>query len=125
MVEEFTNELDGQIKFYKSYLPLVDHSISVDDVYEDYTDGIVNGNLLEFKLVINDINKVLFQAIKYLSARRIKGKEIPKNILLVSLRNKRIYVFDSADYIDSIEKLYFVIDYFENWVFISDVAKEE
>ena len=76
MVEKFTNELDGQIKFYQAYLPLVDHSISVDDVYEDYTDGIVNGSLLEFKLVINDINKVLFQAIKYLSARRIKGKEI-------------------------------------------------
>lgn len=125
MVEEFTNELDGQIKFYKSYLPLVDHSISVDDVYEDYTDGIVNGNLLEFKLVINDINKVLFQAIKYLSARRIKGKEIPKNILLVSLRNKRIYVFDSADYIDSIEKVYFGSASVENGGFISDGAKEE
>ena len=107
MPNHFSNEVDGQLKFYQDYLPLVDKTLKIDDILTDYTDGIVNGNLIEFKVVINDINTVLFQAIKYLSARRIKGKEIPKNTLLVSLTNKKIYVFDSQDYLTHIEKVYF------------------
>ena len=107
MHNHFSNEVDGQLKFYQDYLPLVDKTLKTDDILTDYTDGIVNGNLIEFKVVINDINTVLFQAIKYLSARRIKGKEIPKNILLVSLTNEKIYVFDSQDYLTHIEKVYF------------------
>ena len=107
MHNHFSNEVDGQLKFYQDYLPLVDNTLKIDDILTDYTDGIVNGNLIEFKVVINDINTVLFQAIKYLSARRIKGKEIPKNILLVSLTNEKIYVFDSQEYLTHIEKVYF------------------
>ena len=107
MPNHFSNEVDGQLKFYQDYLPLVDKSLTTDDILTDYTDGIINGNLLEFKVVINDLNTVLFQAIKYLSARRIKGKEIPKNILLVSLTNQKIFVFDSEDYLGHIEKVYF------------------
>lgn len=107
MPNHFSNEVDGQLKFYQDYLPLVDKTLKTDDILTDYTDGIVNGNLIEFKVVINDINSVLFQAIKYLSARRIKGKEIPKNILLVSLTNEKIYVFDSQEYLTHIEKVYF------------------
>ena len=107
MPNHFSNEVDGQLKFYQDYLPLVDKTLKTDDILTDYTDGILNGNLIEFKVVINDINTVLFQAIKYLSARRIKGKEIPKNILLVSLTNEKIYVFDSQEYLIHIEKVYF------------------
>ena len=107
MHNHFSNEVDGQLKFYQDYLPLVDKTLKTDDILTDYTDGILNGNLIEFKVVINDINTVLFQAIKYLSARRIKGKEIPKNILLVSLTNEKIYVFDSQEYLIHIEKVYF------------------
>ena len=107
MHNHFSNEVDGQLKFYQDYLPLVDKTLKTDDILTDYTDGIVYGNLIEFKVVINDINSVLFQTIKYLSARRIKGKEIPKNILLVSLTNEKIYVFDSQEYLTHIEKVYF------------------
>lgn len=107
MSNHFSNEVDGQLKFYQDFLPLVDRKLTTDDILSDYTDGIVNGNLLEFKVVINDINSVLFQAIKYLSARRIKGREIPKNILLVSLTNQKVYVFSSEDYLGDIEKVYF------------------
>ena len=107
MSNHFSNEVDGQLKFYQDFLPLVDRKLTTDDILSDYTDGIVNGNLLEFKVVINDINSVLFQAIKYLSACRIKGREIPKNILLVSLTNQRVYVFSSEDYLGDIEKVYF------------------
>lgn len=107
MPSHFSNEVDGQLKFYQDYLPLVDKNLTTDDILSDYTDGVVNGNLLEFKVIINGINSVLFQAIKYLSSRRIKGREIPKNILLVSLTNQKIYVFSSEDYLAYIERVYF------------------
>ncbi|MBT1017971.1 hypothetical protein KJY77_02285 [Canibacter sp. lx-72] len=107
MFSHFSNEVDGQLKFYQDYLPLVDKTLTTDDILADYTDGYLNGNLLEFKVVINDINSVLFQAIKYLSARRVKGREIPKNILLVSLTNQKVYIFSSEDYLSDIEKVYF------------------
>ena len=81
--------------------------MTTDDILSDYTDGYLNGNLLEFKVVINDINSVLFQAIKAFSARRIKGRKIPKNISLVSLTNQKVYVFSSEDYLADIEKVYF------------------
>lgn len=107
MPNHFSNEVDGQLKFYQDYLPLIDKTLTTDDILSDYTDGYLNGNLLEFKVIINDINSVLFQAIKYLSARRIKGREIPKNILLISLTNQKTYVFSSEDYLADIEKVYF------------------
>ena len=70
------------------------------------TDGILNGNLLEFKLNITDLNACLFQAIKYLSAMRIKGEPIPSNVLLISLNSATIYVYNSADYLKNIESVY-------------------
>ena len=66
-------EREGQIEFYKTFLPVVDPSLALDDILADDNDGVLNGNLLEFKLRINDLNAALFQGIKYLSARRIKG----------------------------------------------------
>ena len=46
------------------------------------------------------------QVIKYLSALRIKGKSIPKNILLISLNEGICYVYNSNDYLKEIEKVY-------------------
>ena len=54
-------------------------------------DGVYNGVLFEFKLNINDLNKTLFQAIKYLSRMRVHGESVPATILLVSLNNKTAY----------------------------------
>lgn len=99
-------ELDGQLDFYKTYLPRVDKSLSIEQIQTDYTDGVLNGNLLEFKLNINDLNNVLFQAIKYLSSMRIKGKSIPANILLISLNTDQVYQFYSKDYLSFIERVY-------------------
>lgn len=53
MPNHFSNEVDGQLKFYQDYLSLVDKTLKTDDILTDYTDGIVNGNLIEFKVVIN------------------------------------------------------------------------
>ena len=84
MIKKYNLELEGQRDFYDSYLKLIDNSLTVDEILSDNTDGVLNGNLLEFKININDLNAVLFQAIKYLSAFRIKGKPVPSNINLSS-----------------------------------------
>ncbi len=105
-MNKYTNELDGQQDFYKSYLARINKNLTTKDVLSDNNDGVLNGNLIEFKLVINDLNTVLFQAIKYLSNMRIKGKSIPSNIVLISLNDTRAYIFNSFEYLREIEKIY-------------------
>ena len=106
-------EREGQIDFFKNYnIPYTDdHSILVDN-----TDGIYHGNILEFKLNISNTGKVLFQAIKYLSKMRIRGESVPARILLIDLNNTRVYVFNSLDYIDDIQKVYGIIPKFGGWL---------
>jgi len=103
MIEIAKREDELRRDFYISYIPRVDKSLSIDNVLVDYSDGVVRGNILEFKEHISDLNATLLQAIKYLSSRRIKGKPIPANILLISLSNKKAYLFKSIDYISIIE----------------------
>lgn len=102
----FTDEKEGQLLFYKRFLPRVDSTLTLEQILTDYTDGVVNGSLIEFKLHIPDLNAVLLQSLKYLSALRIKGKSVPRNILLVSLDDETCYLFDSNDYLKHIEKIY-------------------
>ena len=106
IIKKYETEKEGQLEFLNDYLKLVDKNLSVNDVLSDYTDGIINGNILEFKLNINYTSTVLMQVIKYLSALRIKGKSIPKNILLISLNEGICYVYNSNDYLKEIEKVY-------------------
>ena len=111
-MKKYLYELDGQKEFYENYLKLIDKTLSLDDVLADNNDGVINGNLIEFKININDLNSVLFQAIKYLSARRIKGKPIPANIILISLNDGKAYVYSSNDYLlklDNDNMIYFII----------------
>lgn len=61
---------------------------------------------MEFKLQISNLNSTLMQAIKYLSVMRIKGKPVPKNILLISLNDDKCYVYDSGNYLSDIEQVY-------------------
>ncbi len=105
-MKKYKDEKEGQRDFYESYLTLINNDLTMEDVLSDNTDGIINGNLLEFKTNINDLNAVLFQAIKYQSAFRIKGKSIPANILLISLNDKKAYLYKSDDYLSEIEKVY-------------------
>lgn len=106
MMKKYSVELEGQIEFYEQYLKVVNPDMTFNDIFRNNTDGILNGNLLEFKLNITDLNACLFQTIKYLSAMRIKGEPIPANILLVSLNTTTIYVYHSEDYLKHIEKVY-------------------
>lgn len=103
---DYTIERDGQIDFYRTFLPRIDPSLSLDDILADDNDGVLNGNLLEFKVRINDLNAVLFQTIKYLSALRIKGKPVPANILLIDLNAETAYLYKSANYLSDIEQVY-------------------
>lgn len=102
----FDTEREGQIEFYKTFLPLIDPNLTLDDILADDNDGVLNGNLLEFKLRVNDLNAVLFQCVKYLSALRIKGKPVPANIVIVDLNGEQVYLYKSADYLADIEKVY-------------------
>lgn len=102
-MKKYEVEKQGQIEFFETFR--IDYQNN--DVLIDYTDGVWNGNLLEFKLNITNINKVLFQAIKYLSKMRIRGESVPANILLISLNQQICYHFKSEDYFNEIHKVYF------------------
>jgi len=96
----FLSEREGQIKFF--------NDLRIDTAVEltHNTDGVYEGTLFEFKLTIPDINKALFQAIKYLSHRRIKGEPVPAQILLVALNEQIAYLFDSGNFLADVEKIY-------------------
>ncbi len=106
MTDKYKHEREGQIDFYNRILPRVNPALNIDDILADNSDGVINGNLLEFKLHITDLNAVLFQCVKYLSAMRIKGKPVPANILLIDLNAATLWVYHSADYLTVIEKPY-------------------
>lgn len=99
----YKTEREGQMEFFDNYgIPYVDDA----SVLVDNTDGVYNGNIIEFKLSINNLNRVLFQAIKYLSKMRIKGESVPATILLVDLNSTTVYAYKSEDYRDEIQKVY-------------------
>lgn len=102
----FNTEREGQIEFYKTFLPLINPSLSFDDILADDNDGVLNGNLLEFKLRVNDLNATLFQCIKYLSALRVKGKPVPTNIIIIDLNGTQAFLYKSTDYLAYIETIY-------------------
>lgn len=103
MSRKFETEREGQIAFFDTFR--IDYQNN--EVLINNTDGIWKGNILEFKLDISNINRVLFQAIKYLSKMRIKGESIPKNILLVSLNEQICYHYNSQDYFNEIHTVYY------------------
>lgn len=123
-LKRYENERQGQIDFFNKYLPRVKGNTTMLDYLSDNTDGILNGNLLEFKTSINDLNIVLFQAIKYLSNMRIKGKELPKYILLVDLNKHKAYKYIADDYLEAIEKVYIGSASKHNEGFIADEPVE-
>lgn len=102
----YNTEREGQIDFFQTFLPLIEPNLSLEDILADDNDGVLNGNLLEFKLRVNDLNAVLFQCVKYLSALRIKGKPVPANVIIVDLNAEQAYFYRSVDYLADIEKAY-------------------
>lgn len=103
---KYTIESEGQIDFYKQFLPRINPSLNIDEILADNNDGVLNGNLLEFKLNVTDINAALFQCIKYLSALRVKGKPVPAGIHVIDINSAVDWYFRSEHYLSDIEKLY-------------------
>ncbi|OXN00436.1 hypothetical protein [Bifidobacterium vansinderenii] len=106
LISGFADERSGQIAFYGLFLGSVDSGLTVDDVLRDNTDGVVRGNLLEFKLSIPDLNVVVSQCVKYLSAERLKGRPVPANIILIDLIAEVAYVYGSKRYMELVERVY-------------------
>lgn len=106
-MDKYTIEREGQIDFYRAFLPRVDPSLSLEDIIADNNDGVINGNLLEFKKSLSDLNEALFQGIKYLSALRIKGKPVPANLLIVDINITTVWLYHTAPYLSDIEKVYY------------------
>ena len=102
----FDTEKDGQLDFFRTFLPRVNPSLGIDEIIADGNDGVINGNLLEFKTRLDDLNAALSQSIKYLSARRLKGKPVPANIVIISLEESTAYIYSSTLYLHAIEKVY-------------------
>ena len=101
-MKHYDVERTGQMDFFDNYgIDYINKPVLIDN-----TDGIVNGNIIEFKLNISNLGKVLFQAIKYLSAMRIRGESVPATILLVDLNSETAYQFSSKKYQPEIEKVY-------------------
>lgn len=105
-MDKYINERDGQFDFYNMFLPRIDSNLDIENILADNNDGVLNGNLLEFKLHVTDLNVVLFQCIKYLSALRIKGKPVPANILIIDLNAATVWLYKSFSYLSAIEKPY-------------------
>lgn len=96
-------ERQGQMDFFDNYG--IDYQ-GDNSILVDNTDGIYQGNILEFKLNISDLNKVLFQVVKYLSHMRVRGESVPARILLIDLNATKVYVYKSINYLNDIEKIY-------------------
>lgn len=105
-MNNYDYELPEQVEFYNKYLPLINSSLTADDVRVRSTDGLIGDLLLEFKPIISDLNAVLLQAIKYLSRFRINGQAVPSNILLISYDDGIAYYYDANNYLVDIEKVY-------------------
>ena len=102
-MKHYDVERTGQMDFFDNYG--IDYQ-NDNSILVDNTDGIYRGNILEFKLNISNLGKVLFQAIKYLSHLRINGEDVPSRILLIDLNATKAYVFNSSNYLSDIEQVY-------------------
>lgn len=105
-MDRFITEKEKQREFFEKFLPRINPHLSIEDIVSDNNDGVINGNILEFKLEVVNLNEHLFQCIKYLSYRRLKGKPIPANIIIVDLTRENAWLYHSETYITQIEKVY-------------------
>lgn len=99
-MKSYNTEREGQLAFFKNL------GINAEQALIENTDGVWNGNLLEFKLSISDTSKVLFQCVKYLSKLRISGTSVPRNIIMIDLNRCTAYVYDAQNFYEEIHKVY-------------------
>lgn len=110
-MKNYASEADGRIDFYKQLgYQGNPNEIDCNVDYSTNTDGVIRGVLFEHKPIINSsstpLNKVLGQAIKYLSKKRINAIDVPDTILLISQNDEVAYHFRSENYFDEIHRFY-------------------
>ncbi|MBQ8997477.1 MAG: hypothetical protein IJ086_15865 [Clostridium sp.] len=71
------------------------------------TDGYIDGTIFEHKLNVSSYgrSKALSQVLIYLTRFNRDGIPVPKNIMLVSQEEKKVYLYDSNDYVDIINNI--------------------
>ena len=109
----------------KHIMPLINTSVSTDEVtYQNTfynnildesfdlkidrnTDGYIPGTLFEHKQNITSYgrSKALSQALIYLVRFNRDGIPVPKNIMLVSQDEEKVYLYNTNDYIDIINDI--------------------
>ena len=52
MSEKYTTEKEGQLDFYNQFLPRINPNLTIDEIIANNNDGVLNGNLIEFKLLV-------------------------------------------------------------------------
>lgn len=97
-----TDETTYQSIFYEKIL---------DDTFnlriDRSTDGYIDGTIFEHKQNVTSYgkSKALSQALIYLVRFNRDGIPVPKNIMLVSQDEKKVYLYDANDYVDIINDI--------------------
>ena len=91
------DEVSYQYNFYDKILPS-----DVHITYGKNTDGYIPGTLFEHKNNVSSVGRAfaLSQALIYLTRFNRDGMPVPKNIMLVSQSENKVYLYDSSDYLN-------------------------
>lgn len=90
---------------YSFYEALLGDSIEVH--IDRSTDGYIDGTIFEHKLNVTSYgkSKALSQALIYLARFNRDGLPVPKNIMLVSQEEGKVYLYNANDYIGVINNI--------------------
>lgn len=101
-IDIITDEKTYQGHFYRKILG-DDFELHVDR----NTDGYIQGTIFEHKSNVSSYgrSKALSQALIYLTRFNRDGVPVPKNIMLVSQEEQKVYLYDSGDYVDIINDI--------------------
>lgn len=87
MLNYYNSEIQGMIDFW--------NDLQIEPDYELNTDGRFKGNLIEFKLVFQDIKKHKEQLSRYVSSYNSCALPIPKYGYLISINERRYIKIDN------------------------------
>ena len=119
MLGKYNSEIEGMIDFW--------NEIGLEPDYELNTDGRYNGNLIEFKLIFQDLKKHKEQIRRYVRAYNSSALPIPKYSYLISINEHKYIKIDNetgnelfyGDYVDAMdfkEEFLSQNEYIKGWI---------
>lgn len=93
MIKKYTVEFEGQIEFYEQYLKVINPVLTYDEIFRNNTDGIVNGNLLEFKLNMFCASRYITYNRKWTERSRIMKSADGANRFFVDVKSEKLSQF--------------------------------